>query len=69
MNISVTTSPDKMEAYIKISNILPGEEITLEKLMEAIRDAKVVHNIDISALKHLCENPVEDVPCFVCKRG
>lgn len=67
MNISITTSPDKMEAYIKVSNILPGEEITLEKLMKAIRDAKIVHNIDISALKQLCENPVDGVSVLFAK--
>lgn len=67
MNITVTVTPDKMEAYIKLSNVLPGEEVTLEKLMEEIRNAKVMHNIDVAALKQLCENPVEDVSTLFAK--
>ncbi|AMW33126.1 hypothetical protein SAMN04488510_10581 [Fervidobacterium changbaicum] len=67
MVVNISTTPDKMEAYIKISNILPGEQVTLEKLMEEIRNAKIVHNIDIAALKHLCENPVENTPILFAK--
>lgn len=61
MDILITVSQDKMEAYFKVSNILPGEEITLEKLMEAIREAKIVHNIDYDALRAFCKDPVQDV--------
>ncbi|MGB4261997.1 MAG: FapA family protein [Fervidobacterium sp.] len=62
MNVSITTSPDKMEAYIKITDRLPEEVVELEKIMEAIRNAKIVHGIDYDALKFLCSSPVDNSP-------
>jgi len=67
MVITITVSQDKMEAYIKLESILPGEQITMDKIMEEIRNAKIIHNIDVAVLKHLCETPVENVPVLFAK--
>lgn len=67
MDATVSVSQDKMEAYIKISNLLPGEQVTLEKLMEYIRGAKIVHNIDYDALRTFCKDPVQDVPVLFAR--
>ncbi|SHN62436.1 DUF342 domain-containing protein [Fervidobacterium gondwanense] len=67
MNVVISVTPDKMEAYIKLSNILPGENVTLDKLTEEIRKAKITHNIDLGALRHLCEEPVEDTPVLFAR--
>jgi len=62
MDISVTTSPDRMEAYIRIANRLPEESVNLDKVMEVVRNAKIVHGIDYDALKFFCDEPVENTP-------
>lgn len=67
MEITVTTSPDEMEAYLKITNKLPEETVDLEKLMETIRKAKIVHGIDYDALRQFCKEPVENVPILIAK--
>lgn len=67
MDVTITTSPDKMEAYLKITNILQNEQVTFESLVEAIRNAKIVHNIDYEAIRAFCNEPIENVPILIAR--
>jgi uncharacterized protein (DUF342 family) len=62
MDIDISVAPDKMEAYLVVRNIFPGEEVTLDKLVEAIKEAKIIYGIDYDALRLFCESPTENVP-------
>lgn len=57
MDINITVSSDKMEAYLTVNSVFPDETITLESLIEEIRNAKIVHGIDYDALRSFCQNP------------
>ncbi|MFN3692245.1 MAG: DUF342 domain-containing protein, partial [Fervidobacterium sp.] len=67
MDIIITTSPDKMEAYLKITNVLPNEQVTFESLVEAIRSEKIIHNIDYDAIRTFCNDPIENVSILIAR--
>ncbi len=67
MDITVSISPDKMSASIVIKNKPPDEKITHEKILEALKNAGVVHGTIYDAIGSIVESQIVEQEIILAK--
>ncbi len=67
MDINVSIGPDKMSASVIIRNKLPDEKITHERILEALKNAGVLHGTVYDSIGAIVDNQIVEEEITVAK--